>query len=89
MPAVTRRAVLRADWRARWVGMVAAAGQFGAYAVAVWAMAAAPLALGGAAAATAILFALLIGGLVFGGRMDRGHIIAAARILARVMLSRL
>ena len=87
--ALKGRAVLRADWRAWWVGMVAAAASFGAYAIAVWAMTVAPIALVGALRETSILFAVLIGWLFFGERMDRGKIIAAALILAGVMLTRL
>ena len=87
--ALKGRAVLRADWRAWWVGMVAAAASFGAYAIAVWAMTVAPIALVGALRETSILFAVLIGWLFFGDRMDRGKIIAAALILAGVMLTRL
>ena len=87
--ALKGRAVLRADWRAWWVGMVAAAASFGAYAIAVWAMTVAPIALVGALREMSILFAVLIGWLFFGDRMDRGKIIAAALILAGVMLTRL
>ena len=87
--ALKGRTVLRADWRAWWVGMVAAAASFGAYAIAVWAMTVAPIALVGALRETSILFAVLIGWLFFGDRMDRGKIIAAALILAGVMLTRL
>ena len=87
--ALKGRTVLRADWRAWGVGMVAAAASFGAYAIAVWAMTVAPIALVGALRETSILFAVLIGWLFFGERMDRGKIIAAALILAGVMLTRL
>jgi uncharacterized membrane protein len=38
---------------------------------------------------TSILFAVLIGWLVFGERMDRGKAVAAVLIVAGVMLTRL
>lgn len=60
-----------------------------AYAIAVSAMTQAPIALVAALRETSILFAVLIGWLVFGERMDRGKAIAAILIVAGVVLTRL
>lgn len=82
-------AVLRAN-RREWVfGLVAAAASFAAYAIAVWAMTVAPLALVAALRETSILFAVLLGWLLFGERMDRGKILAALLIVSGVALTRL
>ncbi len=87
--ALRGRAVMRADLRVWGLGLVAAAASFAAYAIAVWAMTVAPLALVAALRETSILFAVLIGWLVFGERMDRGKAIAALLIVAGVALTRL
>ncbi|MCB1398250.1 MAG: EamA family transporter [Rhodobacteraceae bacterium] len=87
--ALKGRAVLRASPRAWGLGMIAAAASFGAYAIAVWAMTRAPIALVGALRETSILFAVLIGWVFFRERLDRGKLIAAALIVAGVMLTRL
>jgi drug/metabolite transporter (DMT)-like permease len=87
--ALRGRAVLRADRRAWAVGMAAAAASFLAYAIAVWAMTRAPIPLVGALRETSILFAVLIGWLLFGERMDRGKLLAALFIVAGVALTRL
>lgn len=73
-------------WR---LNTVAAAASYGAYAVVVWAMTQAPIALVTALRETSILFAVLIGWLVFGDRMDRQKIMAAGLIVAGVVLTRL
>jgi len=86
--ALKGRVVLRADARAWGLGLVAAAASFGAYAIAVWAMTLAPIALVGALRETSILFAVLIGWLFFGERMDRGKAAAAVLIVAGVILTR-
>ncbi|WP_127105545.1 EamA family transporter [Pararhodobacter zhoushanensis] len=87
--ALRGRAVLRTDARGWALGMVAAAASFGAYAIAVWAMTKAPIALVGALRETSILFAVLIGWWFFGDRMDRGKVLAAVLIVAGVVLTRL
>jgi drug/metabolite transporter (DMT)-like permease len=87
--ALKGRAVLRADGRAWLLGLAAAAASFLAYAIAVWAMTRAPIPLVGALRETSILFAVLIGWLAFGERMDRGKILAAVLIVAGVALTRL
>jgi drug/metabolite transporter (DMT)-like permease len=87
--AIKGPALLRAPPRAWGVGLIAGACSFGAYAIAVWAMTIAPIALVAALRETSILFAVLIGWLVFGERMDQGKMIAAALIIGGVMLTRL
>jgi len=83
----------RAVWQAAprdWAtGGAAAVASSAAYAIAVWAMTQAPIALVGALRETSILFAVLIGWRVFGERMDRGKATAAALILIGVVLTRL
>lgn len=81
--------VIRASTRDWVMGMIAAAASFAAYAIAVWAMTVAPLALVAALRETSILFAVLLGWLLFGDRMDRGKIIAAVLIVSGVVLTRL
>lgn len=80
--------VLRSGWRDWLMGSLAAAASYGAYAIAVWAMTHAPIALVAALRETSILFAVLIGWLVFGDRMDRGKAMAAGLIVTGVILTR-
>ncbi|MDJ0828074.1 MAG: EamA family transporter [Rhodobacter sp.] len=70
-------------------GVAAALGSYAAYAIAVWAMTRAPIALVTALRETSILFAVLIGWLVFREPMGRGKALAAGLILAGVVLTRL
>lgn len=81
--------VVRAERKAWLLGSVAAVASYGAYAVAVWAMTQAPIALVTALRETSILFAVLMGWLFFGDRMDRGKMAAAALIMAGVAMTRL
>ena len=81
--------VIRASGRDWIMGLIAAAASFAAYAIAVWAMTVAPLALVAALRETSILFAVLLGWLLFGDKMDRGKIIAAVLIVSGVVLTRL
>ncbi len=81
--------MLRANRRSWGLGLVAAAASFGAYAIAVWAMTVAPIALVAALRETSILFAVLIGWLYFGDRMSRAKVISIALIVAGVILTRL
>lgn len=81
--------ILPRDRRAWGLGMVASAASYGAYAVSVWAMTVAPIALVAALRETSILFAVLIGWLWFGEPMGRGKALAALVIVAGVMLTRL
>ena len=73
-----------------WVaGALAATASYAAYAVSVWAMTVAPIALVAAVRETSILFAVLIGWLVFREPMTRGKALAAGVIVAGVILTRL
>lgn len=76
----------RREWT---LGALAAAASYGAYAIAVWAMTQAPIALVAALRESSILFAVLLGWLVFGDRMDRPKLLAAMLIVAGVLLTRL
>ncbi len=89
MLAMRGTSVIRAPRRAWAIGSVAAAASYGAYAVAVWAMTIAPIALVAALRETSILFAVLLGWLVFGERMDRLKGAAAILIVGGVVLTRL
>lgn len=82
-------AVLPRQAKAWGVGMIAAAASYGAYAVSVWAMTVAPIAVVAALRETSILFAVLIGWLVFGEKMTRSKALAALVIVGGVMLTRL
>ena len=83
----------RAPYRARpqvWVrGALAAVVSYGAYSIVVWAMTLAPIALVTALRETSILFAVGIGWLWFGERMDRMKLGAALAIVAGIALTRL
>ena len=81
--------VLPRDRKAWGSGMLAAAASYGAYAVSVWAMTKAPIAVVAAVRETSILFAVLIGWLVFGEAMTRGKALAACVIVGGVILTRL
>lgn len=87
--ALKGRAVLKAPPRAWLISAAAAGASYGAYAVAVWAMTQAPIALVSALREVSILFAVLIGWLIFGERMDRGKAVAASLIVGGVILTRL
>ncbi len=78
----------RAPPRVWLLGGAAALFSYGAYAIAVWAMTEAPIALVTALRETSILFAVLIGWLAFGERMDRTKAVAAGLILLGVVLTR-
>ena len=81
--------VLRAPlWSWGLIGVAGVASYF-AYAIVVWAMTLAPIALVAALRETSILFAVLIGWLVFGEKMDRSKVMAAALIVLGVVLTRL
>jgi len=83
----------RAAWpsgRREWaLGLIAAFASYAAYAVVVWAMARAPIALVAALRETSILFAMLIGWALFSDRMTAGKIVAGGLIVAGVILTRL
>ena len=81
--------VLPRERKAWAAGLFAAAASYGAYAVSVWAMTKAPIAVVAAVRETSILFAVLIGWLVFGEQMTRGKALAAVVIVSGVILTRL
>lgn len=86
--ALKGRGILRvtgADWGR---GAAAAAASLASYLIAVWAMTQAPIALVAALRETSILFAVLIGWLVFGERMQRSKAVAAIVIVAGIVLTR-
>ncbi len=87
--ALRGRQVLHASRRTWLVCSGAATASYSAYAITVWAMTQAPLALVAALRETSILFAVLIGWTLFGERMDRGKAVAALLIVAGVILTRL
>lgn len=83
------RRLLAVPPRGMALGFVAATASYAAYAIVVWAMTVAPIALVTALRETSILFAVLIGWLAFGDRMTRGKTIAAVLIVLGVVLTRL
>lgn len=89
MLALRGRSVLQGDAKAWGLGGMASVASFGAYGASVWAMTQAPIALVAALRETSILFAVLIGWLVFRERMNANKAIAAALIVAGVVLTRL
>jgi drug/metabolite transporter (DMT)-like permease len=83
------RSVLAGGLRGWALGGLASAASYGAYAISVWAMTVAPIAVVAALRETSILFAVLIGWLTFGERMNRGKVLAGGMIVAGVVLTRL
>jgi drug/metabolite transporter (DMT)-like permease len=71
------------------LGGLGAIASYAAYAVIVWAMTQAPIALVAALRETSILFAVLIGWIVFRERMTRSKVLSAAIIVAGVLITRL
>ena len=82
-------AVIPRQRKAWAVATVASAASYGAYAVSVWAMTVAPLAIVAALRETSILFAVLIGWLAFGEKMGAEKAIAALVIVTGVILTRI
>ncbi len=76
----------RREWAA---GMFAAVASYAAYAISVWAMTKAPIAVVAALRETSILFAVLIGWVVFGERLSRGKAVAAVIIVVGVIVTRI
>lgn len=89
MLALRGRASLPAGGRVWVMGGLAAAASYASYAVAVWAMTLAPIALVAALRETSILFAVLIGWTAFGERMTPARATSVALIVAGVVLTRL
>ena len=81
--------VIPREARAWALGSLASAASYGAYAISIWAMTVAPIAVVAALRETSILFAVLIGWLVFGERMTRDKAMAAGLIVAGVFVTRL
>jgi drug/metabolite transporter (DMT)-like permease len=71
------------------VGSFASLASYGAYAISIWAMTVAPIAVVAALRETSILFAVLIGWLVFGERMTRDKAIASGLIVVGIIVTRL
>lgn len=82
-------AVMRVGRRDLGFGLLASGASFGAYAIALWAMTLAPIALVGALRETSILFAMGLGWLVFGERLDATKVASAAVMLAGLAVMRL
>lgn len=80
---------LPSGWRVWAAGSVGAVASYGSYAVAVWAMTLAPIALVAALRETSILFGVLIGWLAFGERMTPGKAFSVALIATGVVLTRI
>lgn len=74
------------DWA---LGAVASVASYASYAIAVWAMTIAPIALVAALRETSILFAVLIGWVLFRERMTPGKWASVGLIAAGVVLTRL
>ncbi|MDF1619713.1 DMT family transporter [Pseudothioclava nitratireducens] len=74
------------DWG---LAVLGAGASYGAYAISIWAMTVAPIALVAVLRETSILFAVLIGWLVFRERMTRHKALAAGLIVCGVVLTRL
>ena len=81
--------VIPRDFHAWRMGAFASAASYGAYAVSIWAMTFAPIAVVAALRETSILFAVLIGWLVFGEKMTGEKALAALVIVAGVVLTRI
>ena len=76
--------------RQAWIaGSIASAASYGAYAIAVWAMTIAPIALVTALRETSILFAVLIGWLVYKEKLGLAKICAAGFIVLGIIITRL
>jgi len=83
------RDVIRAPWSIWKKGIIPAGASLAAYGIVVWAMTHAPIALVAALRETSILFAVLIGWLVFGEKMGGLKALAALLIVSGVALTRL
>lgn len=76
-------------WRRRGVGLLTGVLSAGGYAVAVWAMARAPIALVAALRETAVIFAAILGAVVLREPFGRRRLLAAALVAAGVVCVRL
>ncbi|MDQ1848915.1 DMT family transporter [Gemmobacter fulvus] len=89
MTALRGRSVYPSSPKAWAMGSFASLASYGAYAISIWAMTIAPIAVVAALRETSILFAVLIGWLWFGERMTRDKALAAVMIVAGVITTRL
>lgn len=89
MMAMRGLSVLPRGWKPWSMGIFASAASYGAYAISIWAMTFAPIALVAALRETSILFAVLIGWLAFHEKMTPEKAIASLTIVAGVILTRL
>lgn len=87
--ALQGASVLRVPGSAWGPGCLAAAMSLLAYAIVVWAMTQAPIALVTALRETSIFFAVLIGWFFLGDRIDRPKVVAAIFIVGGALLTRL
>ncbi|OYX43656.1 MAG: peptide ABC transporter permease [Rhodobacterales bacterium 32-67-9] len=87
--ALRGRAALPKGGRVWMTGSLAAAASYGSYAVAVWAMTLAPIALVAALRETSILFAVLIGWFLFREPMTPAKAVSVGLIAAGVILTRI
>ncbi|GHA51711.1 peptide ABC transporter permease [Amylibacter ulvae] len=71
------------------LGLAAGAMSVGAYWIAVWAMTIAPIALVTGLRETSVMFAILIGFLLMGEKIDKGKMIAALVIMLGVIVTRI
>jgi drug/metabolite transporter (DMT)-like permease len=69
-------------------GLAASGLSYMAFAIVVWAMSSAPIALVTSLRETSILFAMVLGWLVFSEKMQSGKILAACMIVVGVVLTR-
>jgi len=73
------------QWRP---GLMAGALSLGAYAIVIWAMTVAPIALVAALRETSVVFAVMIGVVFLGERLTPARAICVAVVLAGLMLMR-
>lgn len=89
MSALRGRGAWPAQAKVWGLGSLGAAASYGSYAVVVWAMTQAPIALVAALRETSVVFGMLIGWLIFGERMTPSKGTAILLIMAGVMITRI
>jgi drug/metabolite transporter (DMT)-like permease len=83
------RGAIVAMWDNRAIGFVGGAFQFGSYAIAIWAMTLAPIAIVSALRETSVLFGAVIAVVILKEPLRPPRIVAAAMIVAGLVLIRL
>jgi drug/metabolite transporter (DMT)-like permease len=83
------RGVTAAMWDNRRIGLAGGALQFGSYAIAIWAMTLAPIAIVSALRETSVLFGAVIAVVILKEPLRPPRIVAAAMIVAGLVLIRL